>query len=571
MTEKENRPSDQSNKLRKKAEEIVRERTGQSPKNIEARSSENIQQVLHELEVHQIELEMQNEELRQEHEKLVAARAHYFDLYDLAPVGYVTISEQGLITEANLAAATLLGVTRDNLNRQAFSRFIFKDDQDIPYLYRKKLFEAAVPQAYELRMVKKDGTVFWVHIYMAAGRDAEGTPVCRTTINAISDRKRAEDSLKESEERFDQLAEQSGTFTWEVDVQGLYTYVSHVSEAVLGYRQDEMVGRMYFYDLHPESGREAFKEAAFAVFDRKKPFVNLENATQTRDGRHVWFSTNGIPLLNTDGTLRGYRGSDTDITMRKQAEEGLRLSHEELQEAQQELLQNERLAVLGKFSSGIAHELRNPLANMSASAQFCISKYKPDEPLKKHLEIILRNSESANRIIKELLDLAKPSNVSSKSGQIGEVIDNVYDLVRTRCEHQHIKLHKRCSKRLPIIYFDEERMEKALLNIAINAINAMPKGGRLSVTSYFDSINNEVIICFLDTGIGISEENIDKIFNPFFTTREEGTGLGLSLTQQVINYHKGDIQVKSNVGDGTEVIVRLPASRRNTKDRRRER
>jgi PAS domain S-box-containing protein len=134
--------------------------------------------------------------------------------------------------------------------------------------------------------------------------------------------------LRESEERFAQLAEQSRSIAWEVDAQGLYTFVSQVSEAVLGYRPDELMGRMHFYVLHPESGREAFKQAAFAVFERKELFQNLVNAVQTKDGRQVWVSTNGTPLLNADGTLRGYRGSNTDITERKQAEEALRESEE---------------------------------------------------------------------------------------------------------------------------------------------------------------------------------------------------------------------------------------------------
>ncbi len=130
--------------------------------------------------------------------------------------------------------------------------------------------------------------------------------------------------LRESEERFAQLAEQGGTFTWEVDALGLYTYVSRASDLVLAYRPDELLGRMHFYDLHPESGREAFQTAAFAVFERKETFHDLVNVAQTKDGRLVWLSTNGIPLLNADGTLRGYRGSDTDITERKRAEEVLR-------------------------------------------------------------------------------------------------------------------------------------------------------------------------------------------------------------------------------------------------------
>ena len=139
--------------------------------------------------------------------------------------------------------------------------------------------------------------------------------------------------LQESEARFEQLAEQSGVISWEVDASGLFTFVSHVSETVLGYRPDELVGRMHFYDLHPESGREAFKDAAFAAFERKESFCNLVNAIQAKDGRHMWFSTNGIPLLNADGKLLGYRGSDTDITERKQTDEILRTMAEMLDAA----------------------------------------------------------------------------------------------------------------------------------------------------------------------------------------------------------------------------------------------
>jgi PAS domain S-box-containing protein len=137
-------------------------------------------------------------------------------------------------------------------------------------------------------------------------------------------------ALRMSEERFDQLAEQSGTLVWEVDAQGRFTYVSHVAEAVLGFRPEEMVGRMCFYDLHPEAGREAFKQAAFAAFERKEPFRNLVNLAQTKAGGRVWLSTNGQPLLNAGGSLRGYRGSDTDITERKRTEEALSQSAESL-------------------------------------------------------------------------------------------------------------------------------------------------------------------------------------------------------------------------------------------------
>ncbi len=250
-----------------------------------------------------------------------------------------------------------------------------------------------------------------------------------------------------------------------------------------------------------------------------------------------------------------------DITERRQAKESLSEAYEELKETQQELIRIEKLALLGKFSSGVAHEIRNPLANIRASAQFCLAKYELDEEIKKHLRIILRNSEHANRIIKDLIDLAKPSEVSLEPGNITDLINNVCDLVKTRCEKQRILLHKRASRRLPYILMDKERIEKAFLNFVLNAIEAMPKGGTLSINAYPYFDKGQVIISILDTGKGIQQEDIDKIFQPFFTTKRTGIGLGLCLADQVIGSHKGKLYVKSTVGEGTEITITLPISR----------
>jgi len=148
--------------LRRQAEERLSERQrGQQSEVGGQRSTEEMAQTLHELRVHQIELEMQNEELRTAQAQIEGERERYFDLYDLAPVGYCTLSEQGLILEVNLTAATLLGTVRGDLIKQPISCFIFKEDQDIYYLHRKQLFETGIPQECELRLVKPDGTHFW--------------------------------------------------------------------------------------------------------------------------------------------------------------------------------------------------------------------------------------------------------------------------------------------------------------------------------------------------------------------------------------------------------------------------
>ena len=168
--------------------------------------------MLHELRVYQIELEMQNEELRRAQTELDAARSRYFDLYDLAPVGYVTISERGLILEANFTAATLLGMARGTLARQPITRFILEADQDVFYLHRRKLFEtgcldqAGGPQACELRMVKKDGAVFWAHLSTTSAQSEMadgGRPVCRIGLSDVTQLKQAEVILKSYNEELE--------------------------------------------------------------------------------------------------------------------------------------------------------------------------------------------------------------------------------------------------------------------------------------------------------------------------------------------------------------------------------
>ncbi|TVR03317.1 MAG: PAS domain-containing protein [Desulfovibrionales bacterium] len=156
------------------------------PISLSAHSPEAIQQMFHELRVHQIELEMQNEELRTAQAEIEAGRARYFDLYDLAPVGYVTVSEKGLILEANLTAATLLGLSRGVLVRQRISRFILKEDQDIYYLHRKTLFETGEPQEWELRLMKPDGALFWAHLTGTIAQAEDGGTVSRVTTPRVT-------------------------------------------------------------------------------------------------------------------------------------------------------------------------------------------------------------------------------------------------------------------------------------------------------------------------------------------------------------------------------------------------
>lgn len=171
--------------------------------NIDIESPEAMQKIVHQLQVHQIELEMQNEELRRTQFELETARLRYFDLYDLAPVGYCTLSEHGLILEANLMAAKLFDTSRGDLVNKSISSFIFKDDQDSYYLHRKHLIESGEPQSYELRIINNNGgKLTWIHLTATYEKNADGVPILRIVMTDISAHKKAEQTLRESEERY---------------------------------------------------------------------------------------------------------------------------------------------------------------------------------------------------------------------------------------------------------------------------------------------------------------------------------------------------------------------------------
>ena len=192
--------------LRRRAEALAGERTGEMPENLEVLSPEAARRTLHELRVHQIELEMQNEELRRTQADLEVSRARYFDLYDLAPVGYFTLSEQGLILEANLTAAKLFGMARSALVKQPLSRFVLPEDQDIYYLHRKALLETGAPQAWEQRVLKKHAAPFWVRVEAVTARGADGASIWRAVVSDITESKRAERAIRTTSAELQEFA-----------------------------------------------------------------------------------------------------------------------------------------------------------------------------------------------------------------------------------------------------------------------------------------------------------------------------------------------------------------------------
>lgn len=245
------------------------------------------------------------------------------------------------------------------------------------------------------------------------------------------------------------------------------------------------------------------------------------------------------------------------VIERESATENLENAYQKLHNAQKNLLHNEKLAAIGKFSAGLAHEIRNPLANINAAVQYMIGKYQMDERLKDSLAIIERNGKSATNIINEMLRYTAPVDFEFEKGSVADVITDIIKMTKARCEEMKIKCVKKIAGSIPDIKINKDKLEEALLNFFSNAIDSMEEGGG-TLTISAEKDNNSVVIKVRDTGKGISEKDLDRIFDPFFTKKKNGTGLGMGLALNIIKAHKGEVFVNSKIGEGTEIVVSLP-------------
>jgi diguanylate cyclase (GGDEF)-like protein/PAS domain S-box-containing protein len=274
--------------------------------------------MFHDLRVHQAELEMQNEELRQAQAALDTARARYFDFYDLAPVGYLSVNARGLIEQANLATATLLGMARGALIKQPISHFILKADQEIFYLYRQQIIDTGQHQPCELRMTKADGTPFCGQLESIAVPNEAGAPTLRIVLSDFSERKRDEMALREQKEFFHLIAESIGDFIAVLDLEGRRLYSSPSYKRFFGGARD-LRGTDSFAEIHPqdqERVKQVFRETVQTGLGRRLHYRFL-----TVDGSIREMESLGSVIRDDEGKVARVVVISHDITERKQMEE----------------------------------------------------------------------------------------------------------------------------------------------------------------------------------------------------------------------------------------------------------
>jgi two-component system NtrC family sensor kinase len=273
---------------------------------------------------------------------------------------------------------------------------------------------------------------------------------------------------------------------------------------------------------------------------------NVEVKRQTKDGREIITSMTLSPLRDAEGRIIGASRICKDITHLKKAEERLILT--------------ERLSSLGELTAGVAHELRNPLAGIKINTQMLSRKKDLSEIDRRLLENTVEGIEKIQRIVDDMLHFAKPKASHFKQEEMNEVMEKSLAVLQARLKKANIIAVLEAGQGLPKIRIDTHQIQQVLINLMLNAIQAMEKGGTLTIRT-FSRNGKGVCVEMTDTGVGIPETHLRKIFDPFFTTKSEGTGLGLSITAKILENHNAAIDVTSVEGKGSTFTICFPEAR----------
>jgi signal transduction histidine kinase len=322
-------------------------------------------------------------------------------------------------------------------------------------------------------------------------------------------------------------------------------------------------------DLHlPDLAKKYYADER-AIFESGQSLIDHEEVVMDREiGQMRWLLTTKVPFQNKAGKIVGLVGVGRDITERKRIEEELRQHREhleelveartrELQEAQEQLIRQEKLAVLGQMAGSVAHELRNPLGILSNSAYFLkMALPDDDETVQEHLEIISAEIRKSDKIISDLLSFSRTRPAESAEREEVAVAVMITQVLAEQPPPAQVAVSTQIAPDLPAVFVDSQQIRQVLTNLASNAYQAMPDGGKLTIKAQTDA--DEVVIAVSDTGVGIPPENINKLFEPLFTTKAKGIGLGLAVSKNLVEANDGTISIESEAGKGSTFTITLP-------------
>ena len=334
-----------------------------------------------------------------------------------------------------------------------------------------------------------------------------------------------------------------------LDAQGCVVLANPASERLLGCSEDEVLGTRVEDLLGPGGA------IARDSLQRDLAYYQEEIAVGRGGGEGMPLQMSVSPLRADGGSVRGAVLTLTDLTRRS-----------ELEEERRKL---DRLALLAEISGVMAHEIRNPLAGMVAGIQHLLTKFEEGDGRHDALQRVLKEGERVNRIIEDILLISRPPRLNLAPCDVSDALEELVGRLRDTASAQGVEIVTDYAPDLPEARGDRMRLQQALSNLVVNGIEAMPDGGRLRIAAtgpvhgvgWGDGEAEFVEVVIQDNGVGIKEEDLGKVFDPFVTTKARGTGLGLPIAKRIIEEHKGELKIDSKEGEGSKVTVWLPLAR----------
>jgi two-component system cell cycle sensor histidine kinase/response regulator CckA len=537
--------------LRQRAEQLLD--TSPEGEGLTSSSSET-KQLLQELLVHQVELDMQNEELRSAQQQLEASKARYFDLYDLAPIGYFTLDDRRLIKECNLFVANMMGVSRNILINAPISKILLKEDQIIFYKNLKACLEMDMPQHFEMRLMRADGQIFWGLLQVIAMKGAEYW----VTVTDISRNKQVEAELQESDNKFRSIFEQAAMGVARMGLDGAWLEVNQKLCAIVGYPQHVLLSKGFQDLIHPE---ELPREQAAIC-----QLINNEIRTYTNEKRYyngtgsiVWVKVTMNLVRDINNEPDYFITIIEDITSQK-TEEAKQLSLTE------QLHQAQKTEAIGKLAGGISHDFNNMLGVILGQAEWLTNKLESTSPLMKHIQSITKAAEHSAKLTRQLLTFARKQTIEPKVLNLNQSVSSMMDMLK-QLIGESIQVTWDPEQNLWPVKVDPTQIDQVLANLCINARDAISGNGHISIstrncrldehfaTNHSDEMppGDYVKLSVSDDGCGMNNPTKAQIFEPFYTTKApgSGTGLGLSFTLGAVQMNAGFINVFSEPEQGT--------------------
>ncbi|WP_345807384.1 ATP-binding protein [Bacillus pumilus] len=366
----------------------------------------------------------------------------------------------------------------------------------------------------------------------------------------VSDLNTREKEAHELTERLNRITDNLQEIVFETNEKGEIIFLNQAWTQMTGYDIDECLGTMYNQYFDQE---ERVVQHLLSVIKEHKDAGRVELQLLHKEGKKVWGDVHYKLYFDEHHQFTGGIGTVADITKQKQAKLELERSNQQLQ------MQAQKLAVAGQIAAGIAHEVRNPLTSVNGFLQLMKTQY-PERT--DYFDIIFSEIKRIDFVLSELLVLAKPQSVHFQEVQLHELLEQVITLLKTNAVLSNIDLKQPFKRQdAGAILADANQMKQLFINLIKNAIEAMPEGGSIYIST--EKVLNEWKITIQDEGKGMSEEDIQKIYDPFFSTKKEGTGLGLTICATILKDHHGTMDVSSELGKGTAFHIYLPVCQKS--------